>query len=196
MMSRLAIIGSALGGGAAQIIEALDGSDSVRAVFILDRDVNAIGQIVQGISVAGSTEDLVQKWNAKEFDVAVIAIGGDLEERRRQFELLDLNSIPLANVIDRSVKVGLNVVMGTGNVILNSCYFGNNVKVGSNNYILNQCSVQHDTVIGNHNYFATNVTIGAKVRIGSMNRFGIKSIVETRATIEDGQTFKSAAIYP
>jgi NDP-sugar pyrophosphorylase family protein len=194
-MNRLAIIGSALGGGAAQVIEALVHQDNLRAVFILDRDVNAIGKEIHNVPVVGSTDELLQRWNDSEFDVAIIAIGGNLTERKRLFEYLHLNNIPFTNIIDSSVKLGLNVMLGEGNVILNNSYLGNDVKLGNNNYILNQCSIQHNTVIEDHNYFATNVTVGAKVKIGKMNRLGIKSIVETGAIIENEQNLKSGNIY-
>jgi len=194
-MKRLAIIGSALSGGAGQIIEALAFQDKIKAVLILDRDVNAIGKEIDTVPVAGSTDDLLRRWNDGEFDVAIVAIGGDLAERKRLFECLKLNNIPVTNIIDSSVKLGLNVILGEGNVILNNCYFGNNVMLGNNNYILNQCSIQHDTVIEDHNYFATNVTVGAKVKIGNMNRFGIKCIVETRAIVENDQNLKTGYIY-
>ena len=194
-MKRLAIIGSALSGGAGQIIEAIANQDRIRVVLILDRDVNAFGKGIHEVPVVGSTDDLLRKWNDSEFDVAVVAIGGDLAERKRLFEYLQINNIPLINIIDSSVKLGLNVKIGEGNVILNNSYLGNDVRLGNNNYILNQCSIQHDTIIEDHNYLATNVTIGAKVKIGRLNRFGIKSVVETRAIVEDEQNLKSGYIY-
>lgn len=191
-MKRIAIIGSALGGGAGQIIEAIQ--NNLKPVFILDRDPSIIGKEVFGVKVLGPADEIIERWNKKEFDEAIIAIGGDLEERKRLYEYFIENGIPLTNVIDPAVRFGLGVKMGTGNVILNNSYFGNSVNIGNNNYILNQCSVQHDTLIADHNYLATNVTIGAKVKIGSLNRFGIKSVVETRATIENNNTFKTLEV--
>lgn len=194
-MKRLAIIGSALSGGAGQIIEVLAFQDNIKAALILDRDVNAIGKEIHRVPVVGSTDDLLRRWNDGEFDVAIVAIGGDLAERKRLFEYLMINNIPLTNIIDDSVKLGLNVVLGQGNVILNNSYLGNDVRLGNNNYMLNQCSIQHDTVIEDHNYFATNVTVGAKVKIGNLNRLGIKCIVETRAIVENDQNLKAGYIY-
>jgi len=188
LTTRIAIIGSALGGGAAQIIEALQGQPAARAALIVDNDPRAIGTQVFGVEVAGATEDLPRLWEQGRFDAAVIAIGGDLNERKRLFEAFRGRGIPFANVIDPSVRTGLGFTIGEGNVVLNGTYFGNRVALGNNCYILNQCSIQHDTVIGDHNYLATNVSIGAHVRIGCANRFGIKSIVETRAVVHDGST--------
>jgi NDP-sugar pyrophosphorylase family protein len=173
-MKRIVIVGSALGGGAGQIIEALQGNDSMYAAFILDRDVSVIGKKVMGVNVIGDTEEIVERWNNKEFDEVIIAIGGDLNERKRLFEHLTSCGIEFANIIDPDVRLGIGVTLGKGNVILNNTYVGNNSIIGNNNYILNQCSVQHDTVIGDHNYFSTNSTVGAKVKIGSSNRLGIK----------------------
>lgn len=194
-MKRLAIIGSALSGGAGQIIEALANQENIRAVLILDRDVNAIGTEIHKVPVVGSTDELLNRWKEDEFDMAIVAIGGDLSERKRLFEYLQSNNIPLTNIIDGSVKLGLNVILGEGNVILNNSYLGNDVKLGNNNYILNQCSIQHDTMIEDHNYFATDVTVGAKVKIGNLNRLGIKCIVETKAIVGNDQNLKSGNIY-
>lgn len=193
-MLRLSIYGSALGGGAGQIIEALHLQKDIKPVFILDRDPLAIGESIFGIPVAGSTEELNDRWIKGEFDQAIIAIGGDLAERKRVYDLITFLGIPLANVIGPDVRFGLNVKLGQGNVILNNTYIGNNCLIGNNNYILNQCSFQHDTIIADHNYFATNVTIGAKVRIGSLNRLGIKCLVETKSVIGDEHLYKSGEI--
>lgn len=193
-MKRIAIIGSALGGGAGQIIEAMQNQNELKPAFILDRDVLIIGKEVFGVRVSGSTEEITERWERKEFDEAVIAIGGDLNERKRLYDYLIANGIRVANIIDPSVKIGLGVKIGSGNVILNNTYFGNNTIIGNNNYILNQCSIQHDTIIEDHNYFATNITIGAKVKLGSLNRLGIKCIIETKANIGDNQTFKALEV--
>jgi acetyltransferase-like isoleucine patch superfamily enzyme len=192
--TRIAIIGSALGGGAAQIIEALQGQPDARAALIVDNDARALGTSVYGVEVAAATEELPRLWEERRFDAAVIAIGGDLNVRKRLFEDFRGRGIPFANVIDRSVRTGIGFSIGVGNVVLNSTYFGNGVALGNNCYILNQCSVQHDTVIGDHNYLATNVSIGAHVRIGSGNRFGVKCVVETRAVLHDGSVFPSLTV--
>ena len=193
-MVRLAIYGSALGGGACQIIEALNSLGHLTPVLILDRDISAIGKVVFGVPVVGSTEELNDRWSKGEFDEAIVAIGGELIERRKAYDLIKFLNIPVANVISPDVKFGLNVNLGQGNVILNNTYIGNNTSIGNNNYILNQCSIQHDTIIEDHNYLATNVTIGAKVRIGSLNRIGIKCIVETKSIIKNGCFYKSGEI--
>lgn len=193
-MKRIAIIGSALGGGAGQIIEAMQMQSELEPVFILDRDISIIGKDVLGVKVYGPTEEITERWNRKEFDEAIIAIGGDLTERKRLYEYLITNGIMLANIIDPSVKFGLGFKMGTGNVILNNTYFGNHTSIGNNNYILNQCSIQHDTIIENHNYFSTNITIGARVKLGSLNRLGIKCIIETKADIGDNHSFRALEV--
>ncbi len=178
-MKKIAIIGSALSGGAAQIIEALQENKEMTVECILDRDINAIGKDVFNVPVIGSTDDILKFFKEGRFNAASIAIGGDLIERERLFAFCNDNGVEMVNVIAKSVLFGMNVRLGKGNVILNNCYFGNNVNIGDNNYILNQCSVQHDTKISNTNYLATNVKIGAKVSIGSNNRIGIGAIIET-----------------
>jgi acetyltransferase-like isoleucine patch superfamily enzyme len=187
-MKRIAIIGSALAGGAGQIIEAMQSSISQKPIFILDRDPDIIDKTIFGIPVLGPVDEVFERWAKGEFDEAIIAIGGDLTERKRLFDLLTSKGIAFGNIIDPTVKLGLDVKIGTGNVILNNCYLGNKVILGNNNYFLNQCSLQHDTETGDHNYFATNVTVGAKVTIGSLNRFNIKCVLETKAKVENNSS--------
>ena len=193
-MRRLAIIGSAKSGGAAQIIEALSSSLLYQPSLIFDRDFDLLPHGIFGVPVVGPVELLAEYWSLGEFEEAIIAIGGDLNERKRLFLHLQELGIRLANVIDPNVKTGMNVSFGQGNVILNNSYFGNNVSLGDNNYILNQCSFQHDTKIADHNYFATNVTVGAKVKIGNGNRFGIKCIIETGGIVGDTKTLPSGKL--
>ena len=193
-MIRLAIYGSAAAGGAGQIIEALREQHDIKPEYILDSDAAMHGKQVFGVPVTGSTMELKSRWEQKEFDGLVIAIGGNLAERKKVFLQAIEWGIPLTNIFDSTVRFGLNVKTGTGNVILNNSYIGNNVSLGDNNYILNQCSIQHDSSIGSHNYLATNVTIGAKVTVGSLNRMSIKTIVESRSVIEDEQSFETGKI--
>jgi FlaA1/EpsC-like NDP-sugar epimerase len=104
-MLRLAIYGSALGGGAGQIIEALNLRENLKPIFILDRDTSAIGKVIFGVPVAGSTEEFTERWSKGEFDEAIVAIGGDLIERKKAYDLITSLNIPVANVIDPGCQV-------------------------------------------------------------------------------------------
>ncbi len=179
-MKKVAIIGSAKNGGAAQIIEIASRSSIPYSFVIFDRDKSLIGYKVFDVEVTGTSEQVFEYWENDKFDAAIIAIGGDLIERKQIFDRLVGNGVPFVNIIDKNVVFGINYNLGVGNVIMNNSYFGNNVQIGNNNYFLNNISIQHDSKVGSSNYFSTGTTLGAHCEVGDSIRFEINEILKTR----------------
>lgn len=184
-MTRIAIVGSALAGGAVQIIDAVRGNEEFVIAAIFDSNAHLSGKSIEDIPILGSSDSVVECYEKEMFDAAVIGIGGDLNERERLYQVLKSRNIPLANIIDSSVQMRMGVTIGSGNVILGNAYFGPNVRIGDNCYILNNVSIQHDSIIGNHSYLATGVIIGAHVTVGNKVRFEIGSGAKSKIKIED-----------
>ena len=184
--NRIAIIGSALGGGAAQIIDALAGTHDV-ATAIFDNNEAARGAWVLGTPVVGDSAiaTISAQYARGTFDAAVIAIGGDLRERTRVFHALRAAHIPLANVVDPTAQLRSGVTLGVGNVILASVFVGPHVAIGDNCYIISQTSIQHDSRIGSHVYFSPAVAIGGRVTVGDRVRFELRSAAKTGVKIGD-----------
>jgi len=183
---RIAVIGSAIGGGAAQIIDALRGTDRI-ATAVFDKDERAQGQTIFGAPVVGASDmpTLRQHFDAGLFDAAVIAIGGDLKERERIFHALEQAQIPTTNVIDPTAQLRSGVKIGTGNVLLGGVYLGPGVEIGDNCYIISYAGIQHDSRIGDHSYFSTGAMLAGRVIVGARVRFDTRSGARANLAIGD-----------
>ncbi len=194
-IQRIAIIGSALGGGAAQIIDALVGTSNT-ATAIFDASEAARGQSILGTPVLGDSDiDTIRDHHARGiFDAAVIAIGGDLRERERVFHALRATGIALANVIDPAAQLRSGVKLGVGNVVLAGVFLGPHVEIGDNCYIITHTSIQHDSRVGSHAYFSPAVALGGRVEVGNRVRFELRSAARSGVKIGDDCVIAAGAI--
>ena len=171
---RIAIIGSALGGGAAQVIDAISRGSGQIPIGVFDNHPKAINREILGVQVVGSSEDLLKAYENSVFDAAVIAIG-NLPLRKAVYEQLIAASIPLCNVIDKDAVVSQSARIGVGNVLLCHSYLGPDVIIGDNCYVITGSKINHDSRLGSHCYLSTGVSIAGRVQVGSMGKFDTAS---------------------
>lgn len=86
-MKKLAIVGSALAGGCAQIIDAVRTDSVYEPVGIFDRDTSTDTKVL-GVPVLASSSEVFRYWEKDQFDEVIIAIGGNLIERQKIFQHL------------------------------------------------------------------------------------------------------------
>jgi sugar O-acyltransferase (sialic acid O-acetyltransferase NeuD family) len=192
-IERVLILGSAKGGGAALIVDALSRIPGQHAIGILDRDPNLKGKSILTIPILGSTTEAADLWDRRAFDAAVIAFNADLDERAALFEDLMRHGVTFTNVIDTTAAIRLNTRIGTGNVILASCYLGTHARIGDNNFLSSHTCVEHHCRIGSHCAFGPGVTLSGRVNVGSKVRFGTKIGVEPGLDIGDNVIVASGA---
>lgn len=171
---RIAVVGSALGGGAAQVIDAISRSADQLAVAVYDSNPEALGLFVHGIRVEGPSDSVAQTYKSGLFDAAVIAIG-NIQLRKEVFESLVHSSIPLCNVIDRDAVVSTTAKIGIGNVFLCHSYVGPGVVIRDNCYMITGSRINHDSSLGSHCYLSTGVSIAGRVEVGDMVKFDTAS---------------------
>ena len=184
-MKRLAIVGSAASGGAAQVIDAILTGPQYKAVAIFDNDESLLGKFVLSVPVIASSDKVVEYWKRHEFDEVIIAIGGNLNERQRLFDEFNFLGIPFANVIDRSAKLRSAVNIGRGNVILANVFIGPHVTLGDNCYLITNTCINHDSVVGSHVYFSAGCVIAGNVKVGDRVRFDTASGSKANIKIKD-----------
>jgi len=173
-LKRIAVIGSALGGGAAQVIDAiLRGSGQV-PVAIFDSNPDSKGKYILGVQVVGSSEEVIEAYRSSIFDEAVIAIGS-LEIRKDIFNQLTSASIPFCNVIDRDAVICDSAKIGIANVILCHSFIGPDAVIGDNCYIITGSRINHNSRLGSHCYLSTGVSIAGRVEVGNMVKFDTAS---------------------
>ncbi|MBN8418603.1 MAG: acetyltransferase [Verrucomicrobia bacterium] len=190
---RLAIIGSAKGGGALQIIDALQDSRSLVPVAVFDSDFTMVGKSILGIPVVDSSSEVLNHFENGLFDCVIIAIG-NLEIRASLYQLLKSAGLPFANVIDSSAQIRSGVILGEGNVILGNVYIGPEVSIGNNCYIITNSVINHHSVIGDHCYLSSGVTLSGRVIVGNSVKFDMASVVKTGVKIGEGSTIEAGHI--
>lgn len=183
-MKRLAIVGSAASGGAAQIIDAVRTGTEYEAVAIFDKNENLFGKYILNVPIIASSDEVESFWKKNKFDEIIIAIGGDLNERKRLFEEFSFMGIPFANVIDSSAQLRSEVKIGKGNVILANVFIGPYVTLGDNCYLITNTCINHDTLVGSHVYFSAGCVVAGGVEIGNQVRFDTASGAKAKIIIK------------
>lgn len=191
---RIAIVGSALGGGASQIIDALLDNVDYEPIGIFDSNLSSLHQLVLGVEVVDTSDKIVHYFQQNFFDAVVIAIGSDLHERARLFNQFKLLKIPFINVIDKTVQMRSDTKIGVGNVLLGGVYLGPHVVIGDNCYIINNTSIQHHSIIGNHCYFSTSVALAGRVFVGDRVRFDTCSGAKANISVGENSLISAGCI--
>ena len=181
---KLAIIGSALTGGAIQIVDICLGDGIANELRIYDDDPRANGASILGVPVVGTTDQVSSDFANNLVDSVIVAVGS-INSRFMLFQKINCEEYPIINIISRKATISSSVKIGKGNVILPNVYIGPNVTIGDNNYITTSSVVNHDSSIGSHCYFSTSVSVAGRVKIGSKVRLDTSCSVSADAIIED-----------
>ena len=181
---KLAILGSALAGGAVQIVDILLDENLALDVRIYDDREDAQGCDVLGVPVVGSLDRLLSDVSDGYVDSAIIAVGS-IGPRQGLFVKYLKTSLKFPNIISSRSTVSQSAVLGRGNVILPHVYIGPRVLIGDNNYFTTSTAINHDTSIGSHCYFSTSVSVAGRVAIANCVRFDTACCVTADSVIED-----------
>ncbi len=193
-VERVLVLGGALGGSAALVLDALARIPTKRAVGVLDREPATHGSSILGIPVVGSTSQAEELRQKDFYDSAVIAFNANLHERAELFEKLAARGIPFTNVVDVTADVRLNARMGMGNVILAFCHIGPFALLGDNNFLSTACCIEHHCRLGSHCAFGPHVAFSGRVTVGNQVRFGMMIGIEPDVTIGHEAVIASGSI--
>lgn len=80
-------------------------------------------------------------------------------------------------VIDRDVKLGLNIKIMSGAQIMRGCHIGENVLINQNSIINTMSIIEHDVEIGENSHVAPGSIILGGVKIGKNTFIGAGSII-------------------
>lgn len=189
---RLLLIGGAF--GATQVLEILRGMPERRAVCILDDDRGLWGRTVGDVPIIGGTRRLAALFANGAFDAAIITIGTSIPVRVALRERCAALGVPLANAIDRTVAIGGDVTIGTGNVICAFCHFGTGTTVGDNNFISAFGSFDHHNVLGSEITTGPSCVTSGLVTIGNRVKMGMGVRIEPHVEIGDDAQIASGAV--
>lgn len=121
------------------------------------------GDIINGITVLGTTQDL-SNWN-KEISV-VIAIGNPIV-RKKIIDNINNQYVDYPTIIHPTVLIGdpNYVKIGKGCIICANNIITTNIEIGDFVILNLACTVGHDTVIGNYAAFMPTCNISGEVII-------------------------------
>jgi UDP-perosamine 4-acetyltransferase len=80
-------------------------------------------------------------------------------------------------VIDKDVKLGLNIKIMSGAQIMRGCHIGENVLINQNSIINTMSIIEHDVEIGENSHVAPGSIILGGVKIGKNTFIGAGSII-------------------
>ena len=143
---KIAIIGSALAGGAIQIVDVLLEDQLASDIRIYDDSPDTHGANVLGVPVVGDCERLESDISDSLVDSAVVAVGS-IAPRERLFKKYINTSLCFPNIISSKAIISNSSSFGRGNVILPGVYLGPQVTLADNNYLTTATTINHDSNI-------------------------------------------------
>jgi sugar O-acyltransferase (sialic acid O-acetyltransferase NeuD family) len=189
---RLVVIGAGL--GATQVLDILLHDESQQAIAVVDDDRDRYGEIVEGVPVIGGVDRALELFAKGAFDAAVIAISTSVPARTRLRQRCEQAGLPLANVIDPSVRVASGVQMGAGNVICAHCHFGVGTVIGDNNFLSAYNSFDHHGRLGSDISTGPGCMTSGLVELGDRCRLGTGVFIEPHVHVGAGAQIASGAV--
>lgn len=191
-VQRVLLIGAGL--GATQVIDIFAGSATPQAaVAIVDESREKWGTEVSGVPVVGPSDRVAALFAEGAFDAVVIAISSSVPARTKYRELCARAGVPLANAIDATAKLAMDVEIGTGNVICAFCHFGVGVRIGDNNFFSAYNSFDHHSVLADDISTGPGVMASGLVTVGNRVRLGTGIFIEPKLELGDDVIVASGA---
>jgi sugar O-acyltransferase (sialic acid O-acetyltransferase NeuD family) len=193
-LKRIAIIGA--GTSAIQIIDLILSMDEYLPACIFDDTAYKVQKKLLSVPIIGRIDfdQIGQFYKDSFFDQIIIGIPTSIPFRSHVYDELKKRKIPLANLVHKSVYIGLNVDLGEGNIILPQTHIGSCTKIGNNNYITAKCSIEHNNILGDHCTFGPGVMFSGNITVGNKVRFGTGIFIEPNVHIGDNVIVSSGSI--
>jgi sugar O-acyltransferase (sialic acid O-acetyltransferase NeuD family) len=132
---------------------------------------------IQGISIIGNAEAIINAYSNKSFDELIIGIGyKHLSLRKKHFDRFSA-IIPFGKIIHSTSWIDLTATVNEGCVVYPSCSIDSNVEIGANSILNIACTVAHDTKVGKHSFLSPRVALAGFINIGEMCILGINSTI-------------------
>jgi hypothetical protein len=139
---RLAIIGA--GKAALQLLDTVFELKNINPVVLYDGNQDIIGKKLLGIEIKQlSIENIVKDFKDHIFDEIIISFSGNIVERKKWFDILKENSLPIANIFHPTCIISNFVNVGEGNIFFANTRIGPFVEIGNNNVVSSYCSFEH-----------------------------------------------------
>lgn len=145
----------------------------------IDDNLNALDNYENYPSILGTIKDYVPCPD----DVFICSIGG--ASRRACIESLLSRGGEFLTLINKTARMGTNVVMGKGNLVGAFTTIAADAVIGDYNFIQSYTIIGHDVKIGNWNRIDSHVMCVGGITIGNENMIHTSAVLNHNVTIGD-----------
>lgn len=145
----------------------------------IDDNLNALDNYENYPSILGTIKDYVPCPD----DVFICSIGG--ASRRACIESVLSRGGEFLTLINKTARMGTNVVMGKGNLVGAFTTIAADAVIGDYNFIQSYTIVGHDVKIGNWNRIDSHVMCVGGITIGNENMIHTSAVLNHNVTIGD-----------
>jgi sugar O-acyltransferase (sialic acid O-acetyltransferase NeuD family) len=145
----------------------------------IDDNLNALDNYENYPSILGTIKDYVPCPD----DVFICSIGG--ASRRACIESVLSRGGEFLTLINKTARMGTNVVMGKGNLVGAFTTIAADAVIGDYNFIQSYTIIGHDVKIGNWNRIDSHVMCVGGITIGNENMIHTSAVLNHNVTIGD-----------
>ena len=143
----------------------------------IDDNLNALDNYENYPPVIGTIKDYVPSGN----DVFICSIGG--ASRKACIENVLAKGGEFLTLINRTARMGTNVVMGKGNLVGAFTTIAADAVIGDYNFIQSYTIIGHDVKIGNWNRIDSHVMCVGGITIGDENMIHTSAVLNHNVTV-------------
>jgi sugar O-acyltransferase (sialic acid O-acetyltransferase NeuD family) len=182
----------AAGGLGREVAAAVSAMDEFELLGYVDDEPSTWGTVPGGALVLGPLSVIAQHP-----DAAVVVCAGHGRDRVRLTERLVGDGVDpsrFASVVDPTVRMGPDVVVGAGSVVLAGCVLTTGVTVGAGCVVMPNVTLTHDVVLEDHATVAANAALAGAVIVGRQAYVGMGATVRQDVTLGRGCTVGMGAV--
>jgi sugar O-acyltransferase (sialic acid O-acetyltransferase NeuD family) len=184
------IIGA--GGHGRVVLEAVRTGGQHRCVGFLDQDPAVHGTKVDGVTVLGPANQLLQL-RQQRVGGAVIAIG-DNRARLRYVELVRQHGLELPTIVHPSATVAGTATLGEGCLVAAGVIVATGARVGRASILNTGCVVDHECELEAGVHVCPGALLAGRVRVGEGAMIGLGAKVIQCLSIGAGATVGAGAV--
>lgn len=151
------------------LIERINQKDEKWNILGYIDDGVATGTVIDGYSVLGTTEWLIER--LEKIAVAV-AVGNSVIRKKIINKLLENNKLEFPNLIDPSVLMSSRIDLGKGNLICAGTILTVDIKIGDFNIVNLDCTIGHDVEFTSFVTVYPSVNVSGCVQVGELTELG------------------------
>jgi UDP-perosamine 4-acetyltransferase len=186
------------GGHARVIIEALL-SRGIRPAAVTDRDVARVGEMIGGIPITGSDEDIL-KMSPASVQLAnglgnrASRTDSGLSDRRALFGRFAALGYKFPVISHASAVIASDATFGDGAQVMAGAVIQPAVRIGKNVLVNTRAVVEHDCRIGDHAHIAPGAVLCGGVSVGESAHIGAGAVVLVGVSVGGGAIVAAGAV--